>query len=42
MQKQRDFQAEMDFSKKGGWAPGVEKCEFPREKRDRYGFTPLK
>jgi hypothetical protein len=42
MQKQRDFQAQLVFSKNGGWAPKVEKCEFPREKRDRYGFTPLK
>jgi hypothetical protein len=42
MQKQRDFQAEMVFSKKGGLAPAVEKCEFSREKRDRYGFDPLK
>jgi hypothetical protein len=38
MQKQRDFQAKMVFSKNGGLAPKVEKCEFPREKRDRYGF----
>jgi hypothetical protein len=42
MQKQRDFQAEMVFSKNGGLAPAVEKCEFPREKCDRYGFSPLK
>jgi hypothetical protein len=38
MQKQRDFQAEVGFSKKGGLAPAVEKCDFPREKRDRYDF----
>jgi hypothetical protein len=42
MQKQRIFQAGMLLSKNGGLAPRVEKCEFPREKRDRYGFTPLK
>ena len=28
--------------KNGGLAPAIEKCEFPREKRDRYGFDPLK
>ena len=32
----------MVFSKNGGLAPEVEKCEFPREKCDRYGFDPLK
>jgi hypothetical protein len=42
MQKQRDFQGEVGSSKNGGLALRVEKCEFPREKRDRYGFTPLK
>jgi hypothetical protein len=42
MQKQRVFQAEMLLAKNGGLAPTVEKRDFPREKRDRYGFTPLK
>ena len=42
MRKQRNLQARMLLSKNGGLAPAVEKCEFPREKRDRYGFTPLK
>jgi hypothetical protein len=41
-QKQRDFQGEMPFSKNGGVAPKGQKCEFPREKCDRYGFHPLK
>jgi hypothetical protein len=38
VQKQRDFQAEMDFSENGGLAPAVEKSEFSREKCDHYGF----
>ena len=42
MQKQRVFQAGTVFSQGGGWAPAAEKCVFPREKRDRYGFHPLK
>ena len=42
MQKQRVFQAGIVFSQSGGWAPAVEKCDFPREKATRYGFTPLK
>jgi hypothetical protein len=42
MQKQRDFQGGMDFSKSGGLAPRGEKCVFPREKRDGYGQTPGK
>jgi hypothetical protein len=42
MQKQRVFQAEMLFPKNGGLAPEGEKCKFPREKCDRYGFTPRK
>ena len=41
-QKQRDFRAKMVFSKNGGLAPGVKKCEFPRENDGRYGFSPLK
>jgi hypothetical protein len=40
--KQRDFQVEVRFLKNGGLAPTGEKCEFSREKRDRYGFDPLK
>jgi hypothetical protein len=32
VQKQRDFQAAMVFSKNGGLAPKDQKCEFPREK----------
>ena len=32
----------MDFPKNGGVAPEVKKGGFSREKRDRYGFTPLK
>ena len=40
--KRRDFQGEVGFSKNRGVAPSVEKCDFPREKCDRYGPTPLK
>ena len=40
--KQRDFHVWMDFSKNGGVAPAIEKCVFPREKRDLFGFHPLK
>jgi hypothetical protein len=36
------FQARILLPKNGGLASEVEKCVFPREKRDRYGFTPLK
>jgi hypothetical protein len=32
----------MLFSKNGGLAPVVEKCEFPRENSTRYGFHPRK
>jgi hypothetical protein len=32
VQNQRDFQAEVGFSKNGDMAPAAEKCEFPREK----------
>ena len=42
MKKQRGFQGVGDFSIIGGLAPAARKCEFPREKCDRYGFTPLK
>jgi hypothetical protein len=42
MQKQRIFQAKMDFAQNRGLAPKVEKCGFPRENSTRYGFTPLK
>jgi hypothetical protein len=42
VQNQRDFQAQTVFSKNGGLAPAGEKCEFPREKCDRYGFHRLK
>ena len=40
--KTTGFPGESTVSKNGGMAPRGQKCVLPREKRDRYGFKPLK